>query len=356
MEFGFELFVPHRSMSAAAAGSAGTVDSQTREAPIPSMGLVYKDRGALTYGFTALGIGGFSVDYPAVSTAACPNCNPLSVPQSAGGFGAIYANYQLLQMTPSVAYRIAPNWSIGAGLNIDWSSLAVNPFPAYQRNASGYPNAEQTATAWGWGFTVGTTYKPAKNIELGFSIKSPQWFQNYRWNSVYPDGTPTPTPVQFRLDYPMILGGGLSYKPIPQWMLAADLRWINYSKTKGFGDSGFDSTGRVKGFGWKDIWTIGLGTQYQVTPRLALRAGYNYGQNPISAEQQFFNVFAPAIVRHHASVGAGYQLMSDMVLNADYYHAFAATESGPLPAGYPSGTVTNTLSEDSAALQMQFKF
>ncbi|MFZ5659869.1 MAG: OmpP1/FadL family transporter [Pseudomonadota bacterium] len=364
MEFGFELFIPDRSMSADTTvfgplGSSGTVESETRAAPIPSMGIVYKTQGPWTLGFTALGIGGFSVDYPANPfVAGAGNSNPLAAPQSAGGFGSIYANYQLMQMTPSASYQITPNWSVGAGVNIDWSSLAVNPFPATPPNASGYPDALHTATAWGWGFTLGTTYKPMPNLALGLSFKSPQWFQDFKWNSQYPDGSPA-TP-SFKLDYPMMIGAGFSYKPIPEWMLAADLEWINYSDTDGFQESGFDSSGRVRGFGWEDIWTLGLGTQYMVTPRLALRAGYNYGQNPIKGDQQFFNVFAPAIVQHHASVGAGYQLTKNLVLNAAYYHAFENEESGRVvnPAAGPlAGTsVTNRLSEDSVSMQMQFKF
>ncbi|WP_081662607.1 OmpP1/FadL family transporter [Thermithiobacillus tepidarius] len=371
VEFGFELFIPDRSYSATAptafpgVSASGTVDSETRESPIPSMGIVYKTNSPWTLGFTALGIGGFGVDYPGVNPATCPSCNPLAVPQSAGGFGSIYANYQLLQMTPSASYQITPNWSVGAGVNIDWSSLAVNPFPATPPNASGYPDALHTATAWGWGFTLGTTYKPMPNLALGLSFKSPQWFQDFKWNSQYPDGSPA-TP-SFKLDYPMMIGAGFSYKPIPEWMLAADLEWINYSDTDGFQESGFDSSGRVRGFGWEDIWTLGLGTQYMVTPRLALRAGYNYGQNPIKGDQQFFNVFAPAIVQHHVSLGAGYQLTKNLALNAAFYHVFENEESGPIISSgapgfppmntaVPGSNVTNKLSEDSVSMQMQFKF
>lgn len=202
------------------------------------------------------------------------------------------------------------------------------------------------------------------NLALGLSFKSPQWFEDFTWNSQYGDGTPAR--FSFNLDYPMIVGGGLSYEPIQGLTLASDVRWINYSKTDGFEQKDFDEQGRVRGFGWEDIWAVGVGGQYKSGP-LALRAGYNYSENPIPADQQFFNVFAPAVVQHHATLGFGYDMTRNIVLNGAYYHAFKNQETGRVasnggPGMPPANTridgtsVTNELSEDSLSLQLQFKF
>lgn len=369
IEFGAEVFIPDRSLTGSIGGSAsGTVDSNTREAILPNFGLVHKTKGPWTFGFTAVGIAGFGVDYPANSTNASGQFNPLAASQSAGGFGAVYSNYQVLQMTPSAAYQVTPNVSLGVGLNIDWASLAVNPWPATSPNASGFPTGAHAASAWGVGFTVGATYKPIPNLALGVVFKSPQWFSDFSWNSQFPDGTPTR--FSFRLDYPMIVGGGVSYQPTAPLLLALDVKWINYSSTKGFDQKNWASTPSgpyVQGFGWQDIWTLSLGAQYKVTPEFALRAGYNYGGNPIPTEQQFFNVFAPAIVQHHLTAGAGYEITDHLGVNLAYYHAFQAEQSGPFISnggtGFPPvnqpipGTrVTNRLSENSASVQVAYKF
>ena len=383
IEFGFELFAPDRSMGADTAvfgstGSSGRVESKTREAVIPEMGVVLKMPGPLTFGLTALGIGGFGVDYRANAfVSGAGNSNPLAAPQSAGGFGAIYANYQLLQVTSSGAYRLTPKLSVGLGFNIDWASLSVNPWPATPPGGSspgpgsttyGYPTGTHAATAWGYGFTVGTTYLPISSLALGVSFKSPQWFNDFSWNSQYPDGSPTS--FKFRLDYPMIIGSGVSYKPMTPLVLAADVKWINFSNTHGFEDKNFASTPAgpfVRGFGWEDIWTISFGAQYRVTPKFAIRSGYNYGQNPIPSEQQFFNVFAPAIVKHHLNVGAGYQFSPSIGLNIAYYHAFKEEETGPVISNgnaglpplnqpVPGTSVANELNENSVSLQLSYTF
>lgn len=371
LEFGAELFMPDRSLSGSAAlpgggVASGTVNSKTREAVIPSFGLVYKTESPWTFGFSALGIAGFGVDYPANSPNASGNFNPLAVPQRFGGFGSIDSNYQLLQLTPSAAYPITPDWSVGLGFNLNWASLSVDPWPATTPNSSGYPSGSHAASAWGQGFTLGSTYRLLSNLSLGLSFKSPQWFNDFSWNSQYPDGAPAK--FKFRLDYPMIVGVGLSYKPVEELILASDVKWINYRDTEGFKDKNFTATASgpyVRGFGWDNIWTFSLGGQYQISPRFKLRAGYNYGENPIPGNQQFFNVFAPAIVQHHLSAGAGFNLTPDLELNLAYYHAFQNEKSGSFISNGTSGTlnqavagtqVTNRLSEDSVSAQVGFRF
>jgi long-chain fatty acid transport protein len=364
IELGAELFVPDRSLSSSFGGfGSGTVDSKTREAVIPSFGLAYKPGGPWTFGFTANGIGGFGVDYP----ASTPGGSPVSLPQP-NGFGPIYSNYQLLQLTPSVAYQITDDWSVGEGFNLDWASLAVDPWPATTPNASGYPTGTHAASAWGQGFTVGTTYRVLSNLKLGLSFKSPQWFNDFSWNSQYPNGQPKQ--FSFRLDYPLIVGAGLSYEPTDDLLLAADLKWINYKDTEGFKASNFAATPNgpyVRGFGWQDIFTFSLGAQYKLNSRFALRGGYNYSENPIPTNQQFFNVFAPAIVQHHLTAGLGFSLTPDLELNAAYYHAFQNQSSGPFISGgnpgfppinqaIPGTQVTNRLSENSFSAQIVYKF
>ncbi len=362
-EFGFELFMPDRSMSASGGGASGTVDSERRAAPIPAVGLVHKTSTPWTLGFAAYGIGGFGVDYPANQPNGAGAFNPLAAPQSSQGFGAIYSNYQLMQMAPTLAYDLTPHLTLGAGVDVDWASLSVAPWPATAPNASGYPSGTHAATAWGWGLVVGATYRPLETVTLGAVLKSPQWFQSFRWNSQYPDGTPTH--FRFRLDYPLIAGLGLSVKPKPDWVVAADVRWIDYRDTEGFRQRNFamGATGPyVQGFGWNSIWVFALGTQYHLTQHVALRAGYNYGQNPIPSNQQFFNVFAPAVVQQTLSVGLGFQLTPSLGMDLAYYHAFEASATGPMISNggasmpplnqpVPGSQVTNRLSEDSVSLQ-----
>ncbi len=352
MEFGTDLLFIDIAMTAdttdvGSSGSKGTVGSKSPVRPIPLMAFVEQTETPWTYGISLFGIGGFGVDYPANS-----NSNPLTLPQSSGGFGAIQSNYQVLQGTPALAYKAAPNLSLGAGLNLDIALLSVDPFTFAAPNSSGYPTGSHTSTAAGIGFTLGATYKIQPDLAAGFVFKSPQWFQPFHFNSQYPDGTATT--VSLKVNYPMIIGAGFSYGSNEKAMIATDVKWLNYANTAAFSESGYAADRSVRGVGWKNIWALSLGAQYRVKPGAALRLGYSFNQNPIPSDVLVFSTTAPAILQHHFSIGAEYEFAKKRVVHLAYYHAFQNTASGPITSS-GTGVVTDQISANSVSLQFQFK-
>jgi long-chain fatty acid transport protein len=117
--------------------------------------------------------------------------------------------------------------------------------------------------------------------------------------------------------------------------LEADVKWLNWADADGYSD-----------FGWDDQWVFNIGAQYKPTPKLALRVGYNYGENPVDTHSwddrngpvnvQGKNVPAtqyeilriagfPAIVESHITAGIGYQLTKSVSIDVAYTHAFEET-------------------------------
>lgn len=354
-EFNMDLFTPHRTMYASIPGAAaGSVASQTGQTIIPAMGLVYDPQDHIVFGLCAVGVGGFGVNYPAALPNATGQFNPLVVPQNLGGFGSIYSNLQYMQVTPTLAYRLTPKLALGAGLDIDWQSLQVSPFAATAPNASGYPVSSPSSSSFGFGFTLGATYKPTNALQMGVVFKSPQWMQSMRYVSQYPDGTPAN--FSFTLDFPMIVGVGVSYKITPKLLVAADERWIDYADTKGFQGSGFGPSGAVQGFGWRSIYATATGFQYELNHRVTLRAGYNHSGNPLGSSQQFFNVFAPGIVQDSVAGGFGIRMCKPIMLDVVYLHGFSNSASGPVYSGntpIPGSVVRNQLAEDEISAQFR---
>jgi long-chain fatty acid transport protein len=109
----------------------------------------------------------------------------------------------------------------------------------------------------------------------------------------------------------------------------------------------------VKGFGWKNIFVLALGGEYRPVEQLALRAGYNRSDNPITRAQSFFNTPAPAIVQSHLTLGAGIRLTRRMEVSAAYYHVMRNSLTGPIPnPAVPAGsTVTSSMHEDAVLMQ-----
>jgi len=356
-----ELFKPDRTLTATAPTQqgpfTGSETSKSDFVPIPAFGWSTElKEDKLVIGFGGLGIGGFGVDYPQ------SNSNPLLVPETMGGFGQVFSNFSLLKVTPAIAFAPSEKLWIGLAANIDWASLAVDPFPAASPNGSFYPSATASATTFGFGFQAGLIYKLTQAVRVGAAYTSEQVFGDFTWNSTNADPTDpaygTHREFSFQMNAPAILGGGIFYQASDRLFLEGDAKYYMYSSTEGFADSGFDQTGAVAGFGWDDIKVLALGGQFQATDRVALRAGYNYSDNPIPDENSFFNVAAPAVIQHHVTMGFGYEFHEGIEVSGAYYHALESDVSGPMyhPAmgAIPQSNVTSSMLEDSFVLQFCF--
>ena len=294
--------------------------------PIPSMGIVcHEPNSNLSYGLGGYAIGGFGVSYP-----LDPN-NPILTPQPPDGgigFGAIYSQFQLLQFSPTVAIKVSDTWSVGFAPTFNWASWALDPFAAAAPNANGaYPWATHADVAWGLGFQVGAMYRNVcSGLSLGFSYKSPQWFQDFKFNSQ--DDLGNPRTLTFNLDYPSIVTFGLGWQGHSRVSAALDVRYVDYSNTDGFGAWGFNNSNAVDGFGWNSIWVVSSGIQYLMTDRLALRFGYTYNESPISSRSAFFNTPAPGIIQHHLSTGFSYDTNRGWDSTMTFHYRFENTTSG----------------------------
>ena len=356
-----ELFKPKLNLTATAPTQqgpfTGSQDGKSNFMPIPAFGWsseVIDDK--LVIGFGGLGIGGFGVDYRQ------NNMHPLLAPMSMGGFGQVYSNFSLLKVTPALAFAPSEKLWIGLAANVDWASLAVDPFPATSPDGSFYPGATAADAVFGFGFQAGLIYKATEDMNLGLAYSSKQSFSEFEWNSTNADPTSpsygTHRDFSFQMDAPAILGAGISYQASDRLFVAADAKYYFYSETDGFKASGFTNTGAVAGFGWDDIKVFALGTEFQASDRLKLRGGYNYSDNPIPEENSFFNVSAPAVIQHHATAGFGFELVDGVDISAAYYRAFENKVSGPMwhpmVGEVPGSDVTSAMSENSFVMQFSF--
>jgi len=59
------------------------------------------------------------------------------------------------------------------------------------------------------------------------------------------------------------------------------------------------------------------------------RAGYNYGEQPISKENAAINILAPAVVEEHFTAGVSYDLDNDHQISVAVMYAPEKTVTGP---------------------------
>jgi long-chain fatty acid transport protein len=151
-----------------------------------------------------------------------------------------------------------------------------------------------------------------------------------------------------------MLGAGVAYKPVERVLLALDVKYVYWASVMkdfrmvftaddsaqngAFAGLVLDATLYQK---WENQTVIALGGSVEATDALTLRAGYNYGKNPIPAE--YLNALFPAIVENHMTFGAGYGFTE--AVSVDFSLAYALTANATNPGN--GSTIPHVESEHS---------
>jgi long-chain fatty acid transport protein len=328
--------------------------------PLPSGAFVYKPVDSpWTWGIAVFEIGGFGVNYPA------SNFNPILTPQlpRGVGLGSLFSRLEVLEVAPGVSYQVTDHLAVGINPTLNLASLQADPaIVAPPDNASGngfptFPVGTHSRWHWGAGLQAGVYYTLDGGWRFGADIKSPRWFEKFRFQTM--DQLGRPRGFSFDADLPLVASVGAAYAGFEHLLLAADLHYIDYSNTNGLGNSGFDPTGAARGVGQHSIWALALGAQYQLSDALTVRLGYTFNQDPIDSMHVSANVASPTIIQHTISVGASYSVTDCFSVSAAYAHAFQNSVTGPLvvPFGAVPGTsLTSVVSADTFIVGATFRF
>lgn len=328
--------------------------------PLPNVAWVEKRADSRwTRGLGVFAIGGFRSNYESSLT------NPvLTPPPPVGlGVGRVFAEAELLQIVPTVAFALSDRISVGFAPTITMAKLTVDPLLlAAPDDANGdgvpsYPSGRGNRLLWGGGFQLGIYCIGEGNWNWGAAVKSPQWFEQGRFKTEDELGRPRTVTLDF--DYPLILSVGTAYKGFERWLTACDVRYFNYGHTNGFKQQGFGANGALTGLGWSSIFAVSAGTQYEITECLHARLGYSYNQNPIDDTDVGFNIASPVISQHFIYLGNSYQFSSHSTLSLAYLHAFENEVSGPIqtPLGaIPGSSVTSAVSLNALVAGMTVRF
>ena len=221
-----------------------------------------RDDSDWTLGLGIFGLAGGNVNY------AGNNSSPLLSsyqPPKTFGFGPIYSNIGLLEITPMASYRASDKLAIGGGPIITSGNASFSPafFAPGPKTALGlptFPAATNARPFWGGGFQIGLLYYVSENWNVGFSYKSPIWQERWGFNSSNPDLSARRIGVQAQL--PAIYSWGVAYKGFPKTLVDVDLRYLDYADTSLFGQKVVDG-----GLGWRSVFAAAFGAQYKLSER-----------------------------------------------------------------------------------------
>jgi long-chain fatty acid transport protein len=309
---------------------------------IPDMAFSLPISDTINFGFAVVGNGGMNTTYKEniFGFGGGSDGHIESGPaQNGGRLDLVGVDLLQLIIPITVSYKVSEQHNLGVSLNLATQRFKANGLGRFVQ--FGITSDPQHLTnngydySYGGGVRLGWLGKFADDrVQVGATWASKTYMTNFdQYRGLFAE--------QGDFDIPENYGIGIAVKPTKNFTTALDITRIKYSGIASvsnpgpgiYGGSGVDEDTIINdiaaasstsnhplalgqdqgmGFGWKDMTVYKLGFIYDATDRLALRAGYNYGKNPISEDQAVFSALAPATVEHHYSLGFTYQMQGDI--------------------------------------------
>jgi len=290
-----------------------SVDAQSRYFGMPSLAWVRSGKETRwAYGLGLVAQGGMGASFQNQNTYF-------------GTRDETWSEVRFGTLSPTVAYSLSDDMALGLTLNLGYADTSFRFFP----HAS-YFNAQNPAMSF-----FGVKMERAKGLQT--SARVGWWWRatprfsvgaiyQTKTHSQYKNGDMTVNftahpllqqPVKYtaRMDgftFAAQAGVGFAYRPADRWVVALDVKrnfWSDAVKVitvKATDPSvaGAPDVTLPFVFNWKDQWVYALGVECRTSDRLTLRAGYNYGENPVPSDT--LNPLFPATVEQHATFGFSY--------------------------------------------------
>ena len=241
---------------------------------------------------------------------------------------ATRAALPLLDIKPTVAYRLAPYISLGAGLDIYTFSSLIGDGQAEQKQLAGPefarlgipPGAalEANGVDTAVGFNLSALVTPLRNsdgkplLNLGLVYRSPVTLNlegDFRINGARATG------AEFQVKLPWILTTGVAAWPLRnrerEWKLEVDVDYVDWSSFKNLDIELSNGVTLPFAQNWRSTYVVMFGTEYKwLSPAalsgwdVAARGGYIHSATPVPTRT--FPAIVPDADYNAFSVGLGF--------------------------------------------------
>lgn len=195
-------------------------------------------------------------------------------------------------IVPSAAWRIDPQWSVGAGVVLMYGMLEHKVAVNNLAGSDGQLSIEDNT--WGYGVRLGVLYQPTPSTRVGLTYNS-QIKLDFRappeWSGTGPLLTGLlrsrglfDTSVDLGVRVPQGVMASVYHEIDPRWAILGSLGWQQWSS---FGrvDVSVDSSNPVSlttRLDYKDTWHVSAGAQRRLSEawRLSFGLGYDSGFQP----------------------------------------------------------------------------
>lgn len=274
-----------------------------------------------------------------------------------GRFDSTKTELAVIDVQPTIAYKINDQWSIGGGMNIQHASANLQNNVVLGAGVEG--NSKLSGDDFGYGYSLGIQYKPWESTTFGLSYKSEVHHELDGDIEVKLLSGATVAAAtsggSAKLNTPDHLTLGGAHKITDRLTLQGQATW--------FGWSNFDQIQAVRDSGavastvqqnYQNTWAFAVGAEYMVNDAWTVRGGLQFDETPTTDE--FRTSRTPDGDRTWVSLGATYGLNDKIDL--DMAATYIDVEDGTINVARGNGTMTADTegSVGILALGMTYKF
>ncbi|HEU4379897.1 MAG TPA: outer membrane protein transport protein [Hyphomicrobiaceae bacterium] len=264
-----------------------------------------------------------------------------------------------VDINPTVAYKVTPDLTIGAGLQVEYFKLRLNHggFNSVLGPLSGARVYE--ADDWGVGATAGILWQPFPTTSVGIGYRSAVEVDpsgNFTRSAGATSGPAVSTSATASVTLPEEVTLSFRQGITPRLTMLGTVEWVNWSRIGNVAavSAGCGPTGNceILNLNYRDGWYFSLGGEYAHSPFLTLRAGVGYEISPIKDSTR--DILLPDSNRVFLSVGATYKYSAQLSFDVGYSHLFLDDASFCIAnASLNGGTSHCTASTPAAAVLLR---
>lgn len=183
-------------------------------------------------------------------------------------------------LTPSIAYRINDQWSIGGGVNLMYGELELDaaiPLPGGLPDGQASLDGDDVDV----GFSLSALFEPSERTRLGVvycSKVEPSFSGDL---SIEPVGLSIGTDLE--MTFPQFVRVGIYHELNKKWALLGTVAWEDWSEL----DSLFLSTttGGTADIprNWDDTWHFAAGVRYRIDEQWLVQGGIAHDTSPVDS-------------------------------------------------------------------------
>lgn len=256
-------------------------------------------------------------------------------PNNSQYLGAVIAQKTELKtynFNPTVAVRIAPGLTIGAGVQIQTAEGAFR----FASGAPWGPTTEVEGNGWGFGGTAGIIYElsPSTTIGVGYRSQVDQDIDGHITTAGIPAFSHA---TKVTLNLPDVVTASVRHEISPTLRVAGTFEWTNWSRFKNLtvtsDGSGADilhmggiaagQTVAVVPLNWSDGYFASAGGEYDIYDNLTGRLGVGYEWSPVDSPEKRTTGF-PDANRIWLSGGFSWDFTKTTTIDFAYTHIFVA--------------------------------